>query len=103
MYNPDHELVGYLKSKGIVPEAYSPLGSVGSPLIIDEVVVEIASKHNIKPVEVLLAWLRTSLVQSLLSIRNPGLTNMILSLSPQTETDALFSLNPPTPLVSTQT
>lgn len=57
----------YLVSKGIVPEAYSPLGSVGSPLLNDQVAVEIASKHNINPADVLLAWLRTSLVWSLLS------------------------------------
>lgn len=49
----------YLKSKGIVPEAYSPLGSTGSPLLKDEVAVEIASKHNLKPADVILAWLRT--------------------------------------------
>ena len=60
MYNPDHKLVEYLKSKKIVPEAYSPLGSVGSPLLDDEVVVEIASKHNLKSAGVLLAWLRMS-------------------------------------------
>lgn len=58
MYNPDHKLVEYLKSKGIVPEAYSPLGSTGSPLLDDEVAVEVASKHSIKPADVLLAWLR---------------------------------------------
>jgi len=57
LYNPSHKLVEYLKSKGIVPEAYSPFGSVGTPLLDDEVAVEIASKHNIKPGDVLLAWL----------------------------------------------
>ena len=62
MYNPDHKLLGYLKSKGIVPEAYSPLGSTGSPLLDDEVAVEIASKHDLKPADVLLAWLRTSML-----------------------------------------
>lgn len=57
LYNPDHKLVEYLRSKGIVPEAYSPLGSAGTPLLDDEVAVEIASKHNLKPADVLLAWL----------------------------------------------
>lgn len=56
----------YLKSKGIVPEAYSPFGSVGSPLLNDEVAVEIASKHNINTSDVLLAWLCAFLVQPLL-------------------------------------
>jgi glycerol 2-dehydrogenase (NADP+) len=60
LYNPDHKLVEYLRSKGIVPEAYSPLGSVGTPLLDDEVAVEVASKHNLKPADVLLAWLRMS-------------------------------------------
>jgi len=57
LYNPDHKLVEFLKSKGIVPEAYSPLGSTGSPLFDDEVTVGIASKHSVKPADVLLAWL----------------------------------------------
>jgi len=57
LYNPDHKLVEFLKSKGIVPEAYSPLGSTGSPLFDDEVAVGIASRHSVKPADVLLAWL----------------------------------------------
>ena len=55
----------YLKSKGIVPEAYSPFGSAGSPLLSDDVAVEIASKHAIKPADVLLVWLRTYYVRFL--------------------------------------
>jgi len=57
LYNPDHKLVEFLKSKGIVPEAYSPFGSTGSPLFKDDVAVEIAAKHSINPSDVLLAWL----------------------------------------------
>jgi len=49
--------VEFLKSKGIVPEAYSPFGSTGSPLFSDDVAVEIASKHSVKTADVLLAWL----------------------------------------------
>ena len=71
LYNPDHKLVKYLKSKGIVPEAYSPLGSAGSPLLDDEVAVEVASKHKLKPADVLLAWLRMSYVHFVLT-RKPG-------------------------------
>lgn len=57
LYNPQHKLVAYLKSKGIVVEAYSPLGSTGSPLLEDEVVREIAASHDLKTSDVLLGWL----------------------------------------------
>jgi len=57
VYNPQHKLLAYLKSKGIVPQAYSPLGSVNSPLLTDEVVVEIATKHSLQPADVLLGYL----------------------------------------------
>lgn len=59
MYNPQHNLLTYLKSKNIVPQAYSPLGSTNAPLLTDEVVAEISAKHNLKPVHVLLGYLRT--------------------------------------------
>lgn len=59
MYNPQHNLLAYLKSKGIVPQAYSPLGSTNSPLLKDEVVVEIANKHSLQPADVLLGYLCT--------------------------------------------
>lgn len=64
MYNPQHELMSYLKSKGIVPQAYSPLGSTDSPLMNDEVVVDIAKKHLLQPADVLLGYLRTSLMST---------------------------------------
>ncbi|EAU89685.2 glycerol dehydrogenase [Coprinopsis cinerea okayama7 len=56
-YNPQHELVAFLKSKGIVAQAYSPLGSAGSPLLQDETVVRIAEKHGLQPAFVLLGYL----------------------------------------------
>jgi glycerol 2-dehydrogenase (NADP+) len=59
IYNPQHKLLTYLKSKGIVAQAYSPLGSTNSPLLTDEAVVEIASKHTIQPADVLLGYLGT--------------------------------------------
>lgn len=58
VYNPQHKLIEYLLSKGIVPEAYSPLGSAGSPLLADDQVVEIAKKHSLSPSDVLLGYLR---------------------------------------------
>ncbi|RDB26935.1 D-galacturonate reductase [Hypsizygus marmoreus] len=57
VYNPQHKLIAYLKSKGIVPQAYSPLGSTNSPLLTDEKVVEIATKHSLNPSDVLIGYL----------------------------------------------
>ncbi|KDQ09658.1 hypothetical protein BOTBODRAFT_36891 [Botryobasidium botryosum FD-172 SS1] len=55
-YLPQHKLIAYLKSQGIVPQAYSPLGSTNSPLLKDEVVAEIAKKHGTEPGAVLIGW-----------------------------------------------
>ena len=57
MYNPQHELLAYLKSKGIVPQAYSPLGSSNAPLLTDNNVVQIAKKHSLQSSDVLLGYL----------------------------------------------
>jgi glycerol 2-dehydrogenase (NADP+) len=57
VYNPQHELLSYLKSKGIVPQAYSPLGSTKSPLFSDEVVTGVAQKHSLQASDVLLGYL----------------------------------------------
>ncbi|PPQ74919.1 hypothetical protein CVT26_011355 [Gymnopilus dilepis] len=57
VYNPQHKLISYLKSKGIVPQAYSPLGSTGSPLLTDEVATSIAEKHSLQTADVLLGYL----------------------------------------------
>ena len=58
MYNPQHELLSYLNAKGITPQAYSPLGSSNSPLLTDDVVVQIATKHSLQPADILLGYLR---------------------------------------------
>ena len=55
-YLPQHELVAYCKSKGIAPQAYSPLGSSGGPVLQDEVVVEIGKKHGADPAQVVVSW-----------------------------------------------
>ncbi|KAF8958162.1 NADP-dependent oxidoreductase domain-containing protein [Flammula alnicola] len=57
VYNPQHKLISYLKSKGITPQAYSPLGSTNSPLLTDEVVTEVATKHSLQPADILLGYL----------------------------------------------
>ncbi|KII87648.1 hypothetical protein PLICRDRAFT_30262 [Plicaturopsis crispa FD-325 SS-3] len=57
LYNPQHNLIAYLKSQDIVPQAYSPLGSVGAPILNDEVAISIAEKHSVSSADVLLGWL----------------------------------------------
>lgn len=56
-YNPQKKLLKFMKEKGIVAQAYSPLGSTNSPLLKDEVVVSIAQKKGVEPGAVLLAYL----------------------------------------------
>jgi glycerol 2-dehydrogenase (NADP+) len=55
-YLPQHNLTTWLKSRDIVVQCYSPLGSSNSPLLKDEVVVEIAEKHKVTPAAVLIGW-----------------------------------------------
>ncbi|KAG0695372.1 NADP-dependent oxidoreductase domain-containing protein [Suillus ampliporus] len=58
LYNPELKLIDYLKSKKIVPQAYSPLGSTDSPLLADERATEIAKKRGLKSTsDVLLGYL----------------------------------------------
>ncbi|THH17093.1 hypothetical protein EW146_g3660 [Bondarzewia mesenterica] len=57
LYNPQHKLIKYLKEKGIVPQAYSPLGSTNSPLMKDEVVLELAEKYRVSVADILLGYL----------------------------------------------
>ncbi|KAF8069235.1 NADP-dependent oxidoreductase domain-containing protein [Lyophyllum atratum] len=57
VYNPQHKFVAYLKDKGIVPQAYSPLGSTNSPLLTDDKVMEIAKKHSLSASDVLIGYL----------------------------------------------
>jgi len=56
-YNPEHKLVEYSRSKGIVVEAYAPLGSTDSPMLTDEHVVHIAQKHALNSADILLGYL----------------------------------------------
>ncbi|KAJ7785118.1 Aldo/keto reductase [Mycena maculata] len=57
VYNPQHKLVKYLLEAEIRPQAYSPLGSTGSPLLADAVVIDIANRHQLKPADVLIGYL----------------------------------------------
>ncbi|WPH04098.1 Hypothetical protein R9X50_00698300 [Acrodontium crateriforme] len=53
---PQQEVADYCKEKGILIEAYSPLGSTGSPLFKQEGVLEVAKKHNVGPGTVLISY-----------------------------------------------
>ncbi|EKC97888.1 aldo-keto reductase [Trichosporon asahii var. asahii CBS 8904] len=55
-YNPQHGLKAYCDEKGIVLEAYSPLGSNDSPLHEDPVVQAVAKKHDVSPATVLISY-----------------------------------------------
>lgn len=55
-YLPQHELFDYCKSKGIVMEAYSPLGSTGAPLLKEVAIAKIAEKYGVSPATVTISW-----------------------------------------------
>ncbi|KAF5356794.1 hypothetical protein D9756_006766 [Leucocoprinus leucothites] len=57
VYNPQHKLLEFMKSKNITPQAYSPLGSSNSPLLADADVVSIVEQHKLQPADVLLGYL----------------------------------------------
>ena len=50
------ELTEYLKENDIQVEAYSPLGSLGSPLFGNKDLERIASKYGVEPAQVLISW-----------------------------------------------
>ncbi|PWZ03843.1 hypothetical protein BCV70DRAFT_153874 [Testicularia cyperi] len=53
---PQPELVAWLKSQDILPQAYSPLGSTGASQASLEVVDKIAKKHGVQGANVLISW-----------------------------------------------
>jgi glycerol 2-dehydrogenase (NADP+) len=55
-YLPQQDIADLCKEKGILIEAYSPLGSTGSPLFNEEGVQEVAKKHSVGPGTVLLSY-----------------------------------------------
>lgn len=59
-YLPQHELLEYCKSKGILVEAYSPLGSGRQPsLLEDPVLAKVAEEEKMTPAQVLISWALT--------------------------------------------
>lgn len=55
-YLPQQEIADFCAEKGIRVEAYSPLGSTGSPLFQEEGVQEVAKKYGVGPGTVLISY-----------------------------------------------
>jgi len=55
-YLVQQEVLDFCRDKGIVPEAWSPLGSSKIPLLQDEVLVRIAGKYSKSPAQAILSW-----------------------------------------------
>jgi len=55
-YLPQDDLLEYCKSKNILLEAYSPLGSTDSPLLKDEDIKKVADKHNVETGTILISY-----------------------------------------------
>ncbi|CAR21043.1 KLTH0E00220p [Lachancea thermotolerans CBS 6340] len=53
---PQDELIEYCKSKGIIVEAYSPLGSSESSMLTDPDLIKLAEKHQVEPAQILISW-----------------------------------------------
>jgi glycerol 2-dehydrogenase (NADP+) len=70
-YLPQHELLEYLEEKGIVAEAYSPLGSTDSPLLKDDDIKKIADKHGVSVGTILISYQGEREDDLLLSVDSP--------------------------------
>jgi glycerol 2-dehydrogenase (NADP+) len=55
-YLPQQEISDFCKKKGILIEAYSPLGSTGSPLFEEEGVTNVAKKHEVGAGTILISY-----------------------------------------------
>ncbi|SPC65494.1 probable GCY1 - galactose-induced protein of aldo/keto reductase family [Ustilago sp. UG-2017b] len=53
---PQNDLVKFCQSKGILMQAYSPLGSSGGPVLQDELVQSIAKAYGADPAQVVISW-----------------------------------------------
>lgn len=53
---PQQEIADYCHWKGILIEAFSPLGSTGSPLFSDQIVQDVATKYGVGPGTVLISY-----------------------------------------------
>lgn len=55
-YLPQEDLVKFCKEKGILLQAYSPLGSTGAKLLQDDLIIEIAKAHSADPSQVVISY-----------------------------------------------
>jgi diketogulonate reductase-like aldo/keto reductase len=55
-YFTQTELRRYCTQRGIIVEAYSPLGGSGARILNDPVITQIATKHNRTPAQIVLRW-----------------------------------------------
>lgn len=55
-FNPQHKLKEFCEAKGILLEAYCPLGSTDSPLLTDPKLGKIAKAHDVAPAKVLISY-----------------------------------------------
>ncbi|ODV94615.1 hypothetical protein PACTADRAFT_85848 [Pachysolen tannophilus NRRL Y-2460] len=55
-YLPQKKLLKYCKEKGILIEAYSPLGSTNSPLFKDETLLKVAKKYGVSTAAIMISW-----------------------------------------------
>ncbi|CAK7235705.1 hypothetical protein SBRCBS47491_009386 [Sporothrix bragantina] len=53
---PQHELREWCHKRGILLEAYSPLGSTGAPIASDEAIQTMATKYNVSPAAILISY-----------------------------------------------
>ncbi|KAI8668540.1 hypothetical protein NCS55_00880200 [Fusarium keratoplasticum] len=53
---PQHELREYCEKLGILLEAYSPLGSTGAPIMLDDEIQKIADKNGVSAATILISY-----------------------------------------------
>lgn len=56
---PQFQLGEYCAQHDIHLQAYSPLGSVGSPILKDEVLMAIGEKHGVSPATIVFSWMNS--------------------------------------------
>lgn len=88
---PEIELVDYAKEKGVVIEAYSPLGSNGAPLLKNELAQKIAEKNGIPVANLIFSWIvaRGIVVLPKSATESRIISNLKIADLPQQDLDAL--------------
>ncbi|KFY26674.1 hypothetical protein V493_03945 [Pseudogymnoascus sp. VKM F-4281 (FW-2241)] len=55
-YNSQHQLKKWCEDRGILLQAYCPLGSTSSPLLADPQIVDMAAKYKVTPATILISY-----------------------------------------------